>query len=227
MLTNHVSYRYLKAAEVGRPPTSAKYELHIRLRTPKSGQVVRNRMRLPHPVATDLRIAVICPPDSPYAKTALASGASLVGEEQIFSAVKDGRIDFDRCLCHQDSLQKLAKSGIARILGPRGLMPSAKTNTVVKDVGASVRDMVGASEYRERFGVVRMAIGQLGFTPEEVQRNVRAFVERLKKDIAALSDVISKDIHEVVLSSTNGPGLSLNGEMRGEGSPPTGDLSTG
>lgn len=218
--------RYLRAAEVGRVPTSSKYELHLRLRTLKNGPVVRNRMQLPHPVKTDLRVCVIAPPDSAAAKAATAAGASVVGEESVFEAVKNGQIDFDRCICHQDSLPKLGKSGVARILGPRGLMPSAKTGTVVKDVGSSVLEMVGASEYRERLGVVRMAIGQLGFTPEEVQKNIRAFVEGVKRDIAGLSDRISKDIHEVVLSSTNGPGLSLNGEFRGANSVPTRDVST-
>lgn len=183
-------------------------------------------MRLPHPVKTDLRICVIADPESSAGKAAKAAGASLVGEEHVFDMVKDGKIEFERCICHSDSLQKLSKSGIARILGPRGLMPSAKTNTVVKDVGSTVKDLVGASEYRERLGVVRMAVGQLGFTPEEMQRNIRAFIEALKRDIAGLSDRISKDIHEVVLSSTNGPGLSLNGEFRGPNSVPTKDLST-
>lgn len=210
--------RYLRAAEVGRPPTSAKYELHIRLRTVKNGPVVRNRMRLPHPIDTTMRIAVICPPDSAIAKTALASGAVIVGEETVFDAVKEGRIEFDRCLCHTDSLPKLSKSGVARILGPRGLMPSAKTNTVVKDVGTAVKGMVGASEYRERDGVVRMGVGQLGFSPEEVQRNIAAFIAMVKKDIGALADRVSKGVHEVVLSSTNGPGMSLSGEVRGKDS---------
>ncbi|KAH9845612.1 50S ribosomal protein L1 [Teratosphaeria destructans] len=209
--------RYLRAAEVGRPPTSSKYEIHLRFKTLKNGPVVRNRMRLPHPVNTDLRICVIAPPDSAPAKAAKQAGASLVGEDEIFEAVKAGNIDFDRCICHVDSLPKLSKSGIARMLGPRGLMPSAKTGTVVKDVKASVGEMVGASEYRERLGVVRICIGQLAFTPEELQANIRAFVERIKRDIAGLSDRISKDIHEVVLSSTNGPGLSLNGEFRSTG----------
>ncbi|KAK4915553.1 hypothetical protein LTR28_013537, partial [Elasticomyces elasticus] len=218
--------RYLRAVEVGRPPTSSKYELHLRLKTPKNGAVVRNRLRLPHPVKTDLRIAVICPPDSAAAKAAKSAGAVLVGEDTIFDAVKDGRIEFDRCLCFTDSLPKLNKAGLGRVLGPQGLMPSAKTGTVVKDVGTSVRDMVGASEYRERYGVVRMAVGQLGFTPEEMQRNIRAFVENVKKDIAGLSDRIAKDIHEVVLSSTNGPGLSLNGDFQGPDSVPSKDLST-
>ena len=97
-------------------------------------------------------------------------------------------------------------------------MPSTKLGTVVKDVGGSVKEMVGGSEYRERLGVVRMAIGQLGFGPEEMQRNIRAFVEGVRRDIAGLSERIGKEIHEVVLSSTNGPGLSLSGELRGVGS---------
>ena len=183
-------------------------------------------MRLPHPVKTDLRICVIAPEDSNAGKAAKAAGASLVGEEHVFDMIREGRIEFDRCLCHVDSLPKLAKSGVARILGPRGLMPSAKTNSVVKDVSTSVKDMVGASEYRERMGVIRMSVGQLGFTPEEVQRNIKAFIDALKKDMAGLADRTSKEIHEVVLSSTNGPGMSLNGEMRSANSPPTKDLST-
>ncbi|KAJ9664444.1 hypothetical protein H2201_005192 [Coniosporium apollinis] len=218
--------RYIRAFEVGRPPTSAKYEMHIKLRTLKNGPVVRNRLRLPHPVKTDLRICVICPPDSAAADAARKAGASLVGEDNVFEAVKEGKVDFDRCICHVDSLQKLNKAGLGRILGPKGLMPSAKMGTVVKDVATTVRDMVGGAEYRERMGVVRMAIGQLGFSPEEMQRNIKAFVGEVRKDIAQLSDRIAKDVHEVVLSSTNAPGFSLNGDFRGPDSVPTKDLST-
>lgn len=209
--------RYLRASEVGRPPQSAKYEIHLRLLTPKNGAVVRNRLRLPHPVRTDLRIAVICPADSTHARAAKAAGAHVVGEMEIFEQVREGKVEFERCICHTDSLPALAKSGVARILGPRGLMPSAKTGTVVKDVASSVRDMVGGSEYRERAGVVRMAVGQLGFSVEEVGRNIRAFVEGVRRDVAALSDRISKDVGEVVLSSTHGPGFSLSGEVGGGG----------
>lgn len=191
-------YSYIRAFEVGRPPTSAKYEIHIKLRTLKNGPVVRNRLRLPHPVKTDLRICVICPPDSAAADAARKAGASLVGEDNVFEAVKEGKVEFDRCICHVDSLQKLNKAGLGRILGPKGLMPSAKMGTVVKDVVTTVRDMVGGAEYRERMGVVRMAIGQLGFSPEEMQRNIKAFVGEVRKDIAQLSDRIAKDVHEVV-----------------------------
>ena len=190
--------RYLRAFEVGRPPTSSKYEMHVHLATAKNGPVVRNRLRLPHPIKAALRICVICPPDSKIAEAARAQGALLTGEDEIFAAIKEGKIDFDRCICHVDSLAELQKAALGRILGPKGLMPSAKLGTVVKDVAASVRDMVGASEYRERVGVVRMAIGQLGFTPEQMQKNIRAFMESVKKDIGGMTDKISKEVHEVV-----------------------------
>lgn len=141
---------------------------------------------------------MICPPDSKAAAAAIKAGASLIGEDVVFDAVKEGRIEFERCICHVDSLQKLNKAGLGRILGPKGLMPSAKTGTVVKDVASSVKDMVGGSEYREKLGVIRLAIGQLGFTPEQMQANIKEFMAGLKRDLAVLSDKINKEIHEVV-----------------------------
>ncbi|KAH7079701.1 ribosomal protein L1-like protein [Paraphoma chrysanthemicola] len=217
--------QYIRAFEVGRNPSSSKYEMHVRLRSLKNGPVVRNRLRLPHPVKTDIRICVIAAPDSKAAAEARAAGATLVGEDDIFAQIKAGVVEFDRCLCHIDSLQKMNKAGLGRVLGPKGLMPSTKTGTVVTQVGASVRNMVGGSEYRERLGVIRMAVGQLGFTPDEMQSNVKAFMDALKKDIAQMSDRISKEIHEVVLSSTNAPGFTLNGEFRGANSIPARDLA--
>ncbi|KAF8860289.1 ribosomal protein L1 [Acephala macrosclerotiorum] len=205
--------RYIRAFEVGQKPTGAKYEMALKLKSQKNGPVVRNRLRLPHPVKTDLRICVICPPDSKYAKDALAAGASLVGEDDIFEAVKDGRIEFDRCLCQTDSLDKMNKAGMGRVLGPRQLMPSTKLGTVVKDPAAVLKDLIGGAEYREKLGVVRMAIGQLGFTPEEMQRNIKAFIEHVKRDLNHLSDRINKELSEVVLSSTHSPGFPLSGQF--------------
>ncbi|RQM08580.1 hypothetical protein DH86_00000314 [Scytalidium sp. 3C] len=206
--------RYIRAFEVGQSPSSVKYEVHLKLKSLKNGPVIRNRLQLPHPVKTDTRICVICPPDSKYAESARAAGATLVGEEEVFEAVKDGRIEFDRCICQTDSLAKMNKAGLGRILGPRGLMPSAKTGTVVKDPSLVIKDLIGGAEYRERLGVVRMAVGQLAFTPEEMQRNIKAFVGHVKKDMAQLSDKINKELVEVVLSSTHSPGFSLNGDFK-------------
>lgn len=209
-----ISCRYIRAFEVGNKPTQVKYDLALRLKSLRNGPVIRNRLRLPHPVRTDIKVAVICPADSKYAEKALANGASLVGEENIFEAVQEGRIEFDRLICQTDSLAKMNKAGLGRILGPRGLMPSTKVGTVVKDPGSMLRDMMAGAEYKERLGTIRMAIGQLGFTPEQMQKNIKAFIEAVKKDMGRLGEKSPKEMAEIILSSTNGPGLPLSGEYQ-------------
>lgn len=203
-----------------------KYELAIKLKTKRDGPVIRNQLRFPHAVKTNLRIAVICPPNSPAAKQAREAGATLVGEEEVFDYFKSGNIDIDRCVAQPSSLEKINKAGLGKILGPRGLMPSSKLGTVVENVGNTVKAMLGSSMYRERQGVVRLAIGQLGFTPQQLRDNLKAFVDAVKMDAANLSDQTLKEIYEVVLSSTNSPGFSLNGEFRSADSPSVEELST-
>jgi len=217
--------RYIRAMEVGREPTASKYEVHIRMRTRKDGPVIRNMIRFPHAVQTESRICVICPPGSKHAKDAIAAGAILVGEDEVFEAVKAGKIEFDRCLAHPDSLPALNKAALGRILGPRGLMPSVKTGTVVEDVASRVEDLRGGTVYRERDAVIRLPIGQMGFSPEQLRDNLRTTIESIKKDAAGLNDRINKEIYEVVLSSTHGSGFSLNGEFRTDDSPETSALT--
>ncbi|KAE8150122.1 ribosomal protein L1 [Aspergillus avenaceus] len=216
--------RYLRAFEVGREPSSSKYEVHIRLRTLRDGPVIRNMLRFPHSVQTESRICVVCPAGR-HQKEAQAAGAVLVGEQEVFDNVKKGIIEFDRLICHPDSLDALNKAGLGRILGPRGLMPSVKTGTVVEDVASRVEMLRGGTVYRERDAVIRLPIGQLAFTPEQLRDNLRATIDQIKKDAAGLNDRINKEIYEVVLSSTNGPGFSLNGEFKTDDSPDSASLS--
>lgn len=122
----------------------------------------------------------------------------MCGEEELFDQIREGKFKFERLLCHTDSVAKLNKAGLGKILGPRGLMPSTKLGTITRDLDGLVKTMVGSTEYREKFGVVRASVGQLGFTPEEMQSNIRVFTEAVKRDINAMSDKITKDIDEVV-----------------------------
>jgi large subunit ribosomal protein L1 len=218
--------RYIRAFEVGRQPTSVKYDCAVKLRTKKDGPVLRNQIRLPYTVKTDIKIAVICPPNSSAAKRAREAGAFLVGEEEVFEVVKSGKFDFDRCIAQPGSLSAIGKAGIARILGPRGLMPSTKLGTLVEDVATSVKTMLGGSMYRERTGVIRMAVGQLGFTPIQLRENVKTFIAAIKKDATNVQEPFTKEIHEIVLSSTNSPGFTLNGDFRSDQSPALEQLST-
>ncbi|KAJ5108674.1 hypothetical protein N7456_005349 [Penicillium angulare] len=217
--------RYLRAFEIGRERTASKYEVAIRMRTRRDGPVIRNMIRFPHAVQTESRICVICPSGSKHAKDALAAGAVLVGETEVFDAVKAGKIEFDRCLAHPDSVPALNKAGLGRILGPRGLMPSVKAGTVIEDVASRVEMLRGGTIYRERDAVIRLPIGQLGFSPEQLRDNLRTTIESIKNECAGLNDRINKEIHEVVLSSTNGPGFSLNGEFKTDDSPETSALT--
>lgn len=164
----------------------------------RDGPVIRNMLRFPHSIKTDSRICVVCPPGSRHEKEAKAAGAVLVGEDEVFNLVKAGKIEFDRCVAHPDSMDKLNKAGVARILGPKGLMPSTKTGTVVEDVASRVEMLRGGLLYREKDAVVRMPIGQLAFSPEQVRDNMRVTIDQIKKDAARLSDRINKEIHEIV-----------------------------
>ena len=192
------AHRYLRAFEVGRPPESVKYELAISISTIKNGPVIRNRIRLPHAVDTSERVAVFCATGSPAAKAARAAGAVLVGDEAVLEAARAGRIEFTRLLCVPDSLETLNRAGVGRILGPRGLMPSPKTGTVVGDVAKAMREMQGAAEYREKVGTVRLAIGQLGFTPEMMMANIKVLMRAIKAEAARYQDKLAKQVHEVV-----------------------------
>ncbi|KAI5289362.1 mitochondrial 54S ribosomal protein mrpl1 [Ascosphaera aggregata] len=211
--------RYIRAFEVGRDLDSVKYEIHIRLKTRKNGAVIRNTINLPHPFQPQARICVICPPDSRAAKQAAEAGAELIGEEEVFEMIRNGKIGFQKCICHTSSLAALNKAQLGRILGPKGLMPSIKLGTVTDNITSAVQSMRVGSAYRERTGVVRMGIGRLGFSPEMLRDNISTLLAQLRKDMAGVADENPKEIAEVVLSSTHAPGFSLNGEFRSDDSP--------
>lgn len=204
--------RYIRAFEVGQNPASSKYDVAIKIKTMKSGPVIRSRIALPYTVRSDRRIGVICKEGSAVAIQARAAGAVAVGEESLFEIIRAGTINFTAMICDQSSADKLAKQkDLPRILGPKGLMPSVKTKTITSNVLGMLREMAGADQYREKDGVVRIAIGQLGFTPEMLAKNVKAFVAHIKDDCVKLEHQGAKEVHEVVLSSTHAPGFSLNG----------------
>ena len=168
---------------------------------------------MPHPVQSDWRIAVVCPEGSEVANEATTAGAVAVGEESLFEAIRQDKYSFDRLICHEGSEKALQKAGLGRVLGPKGMMPSLKNKTIVKDAAKAIRDSAGSADYRERDGCIRLAIGQLAHSGEQVKANIQTLMQRVKKECAELSEVSSKEVHEVILSSTFGPGLTLNGKM--------------
>lgn len=185
--------------------------MSVRLKTPRNGPVIKGRLRFPHNIrTTQSRVAVICPDDSEIAVEALQAGAVIAGEKTLLENIKNGEINFEKLLCHPASEAALAKANVGRILGPKGLMPSKKLNTITHKITSAIQDTAGAEEYREKMGAIRLGVGQLGFTPRMLSQNITAFIDNLKEEIQRL-DGTKKEIKEVVLSTTNGPGFNLNG----------------
>lgn len=220
--------RVLRAYEVGQPPGIPKYEIHIHLKTLRNGPVIKSTMRLPNPVQSEWQIAVVAPENSAIASEAASAGARAVGEETLFEAIRSGKIDFDRLICHEDSEKKLQAAKLGPILGPKGLMPSAKMKTVTRDVVKAIRDSAGATEYKERLGNIRMAVGQLGHTPEQIRANIEAVVAKVKLQCATISEDHPKELVEIVFASTNSPlSFSLNGKFKDEDSKTTPAMVSG
>jgi len=193
----------------------ATYELSLKIRTNKNGPVIRNRIRLPYPVKNDTRIAVICKEGSAAAADARNAGAVAFGEDSLYEMIKaqPNDLPFNRLICHADCEASLKKAGLGRILGPKGMMPSLKTNTITRSIAAMMREMVGAEAYREKVGAIRMPIGNIQFTPKQLSENVKTLVGQIKDDIVKVEDRTGqkKELIEVVLTSTQGPGFSLSG----------------
>lgn len=209
--THKLLNRYARAFEVGQNPQTTKYDLAVKLKTLKSGPVIKSRIRLPHPVKSDRRIGVVCREGSALAIQAREAGAVAVGEDSLFQALRDGTMELTSLICDRGSADKLAKANMGRVLGPKGLMPSVRQKTITSNVLGLLKEMAGADNYREKDGVIRLSVGQLGFTPDMLAANVKAFVSQIKDDCSTLDSSFNKEVHEVVMSSTHGPGFSLNG----------------
>ena len=165
-------------------------------------------MKFPHGFSSAQRIAVICPSNSTAEQEAREAGASIVGEDSLLAQIKAGIIEFDRLFCHQDSLKKLQQANVGRILGPKGLMPNEKNKTIVTDMKSSLRTRAGGVDYKEREGVMRLAVGQIGFSPKQLQENIKAFMANLKRDVEQAQDKTDKEIHEVVSLSKQSRNLA-------------------
>ncbi|KAJ2031320.1 hypothetical protein IWW57_000764, partial [Coemansia sp. S610] len=131
----------LKAYEVGQPKQTVELHVHC---SPEKGQApIRGSCILPRAYKSGTRVLVFA--EGEKAKEALEAGADLVGGEDLVNKVRDGEVRFDKCLSTPDMLPKVAK--IARLLGPKGLMPTVNKGTVSADVAELVRFAKNAQDF--------------------------------------------------------------------------------
>ncbi len=171
----------------------------------QNDQVVRGVVDLPNGTGAKVRVAVFA--KDAKAEEAKAAGADLVGADDLADQVLAGKIDFDRCIATPDMMPLMAK--LARVLGPRGLMPNPKLGTVTADVKKAVESAKGGSvEFRaEKAGIVHAGVGKASFGDEKLVENIKAFVAAINR--AKPSGAKGTYMKKVSLSSTMGPGVKI------------------
>ncbi len=175
-------------------------------------QQVRGMISLPNGTGASVRVAVFAKDDK--AEAAKAAGADLVGAEDLVEKIQKGEIDFDRCIATPDMMGLVGR--VAKVLGPKGMMPNPKLGTVTPNVEQAVKDAKGgALEFRaEKAGVVHARVGKVSFDDKKLVENVAAFIEAIKK--AKPAGAKGSYIEKVSLSSTMGPGIKIDLESATE-----------
>ena len=171
----------------------------------KTDQAVRGATNLPHGNGKTYKVAVFAEGDE--AKDALENGADKVGMEDLAEDMKKGDLNYDVIIATPSTMKVVSPLG--QILGPKGLMPNPKSETVTKDVKTAVKNAKsGQIRYKsDKQGIIHTRIGQVGYSEEQVRDNLEAFLADLKKAKPPSSKGVF--ISKVSISSTMGEGCLL------------------
>lgn len=214
-INKSTSYPLMEAVQLALSASKVKFdasvEAHFRLGIdPKKGdQQVRATITLPHGSGKSKRVAVFVSSDK--VEEARAAGADIVMDDQDIEKISQSKvIDFDVAIATPDMMPKLAK--IAQILGPKGLMPNPKTDTVGTNVGKMVEDQKGGKiAYKnDNTSNVHVIIGKVSFGPEKIQENLLAIVDSIKKAKPASSKGIY--MKSATITTSMGPGVKFSVE---------------
>ncbi len=183
-------------------------ELHVRLGVDprQADQQVRGTVVLPNGTGKNVKVLVIAKGDK--ADAAQAAGADIVGAEEIIQKIlSENFLDFDVCITSPDMMGQMGR--VARILGPKGLMPSPKSGTVTMDVAKAVRDAkAGKVEYRlDKTAIIHCPIGKKSFGKEKLLENYQTLMDAIVKAKPAAAKGVY--IKSVTLASTMGPGIKV------------------
>ena len=171
----------------------------------KSDQAIRSTVALPHGTGKDVKVIVFATGDA--AEEAKKAGAVEVGFEDLIKKVLDGWTDFDAAVATPEAMKEVRK--VARVLGPRGLMPNPKTGTVTEDTSSAVKQLkAGRVEFRmDRNGNIAVPFGKRSFEANALLENAQAVVDALNG--ARSASAKGSYIKRCTISSTMGPGLRI------------------
>ena len=206
------SYSLKEAVKIVKENATAKFDETIDLAVnlgvdPKyADQMVRGVCALPHGNGKTIRVAVLAQGEK--ADEAKAAGADLVGAENLVDSILSGKIEFDRCIATPDMMGLAGK--VARILGPKGLMPNPKLGTVTTEVANAVKKAkAGEVQYRvEKNGIVHAGVAKASFSEDKIYDNAKAFVDAIIK--AKPAGAKGTYLKKISLSSTMGVGVRVD-----------------
>ncbi|MEX2373450.1 MAG: 50S ribosomal protein L1 [Dehalococcoidia bacterium] len=185
-------------------------ELHLKtgLDGRHADQQLRGSVILPHGVGKDVRVAVFA--EGEAATAAQAAGADIVGGDDLIERVQGGFTDFDVAISQRELMGKVGSLG--RVLGPRGLMPNPRNNTVLgaDDIARGVQEAkAGRVDFRmDRSNVIHVILGKASFEPQQIVENLRTMVAEIQRNrpAGAKGDLI----RGASIASTMGPGVTLD-----------------
>ncbi len=191
-----------------RSKQDATVEVAIRLGVDprKADQMVRGTVNLPHGTGKTARVMVFAVGEK--AAEAEAAGADVVGSDELIERIQGGWLDFDAAIATPDQMAKVGR--IARILGPRGLMPNPKTGTVTPDVAKAVADIKGGKiNFRiDKQANLHFVIGKASFDDEKLVENYGAALDEVLRAKPSASK--GRYLKKVTVSTTMGPGIPVD-----------------
>lgn len=205
-------YSPLEAAKVVKETSSQKFDatvdVAIRLGVDprKADQLVRGTVSLPHGTGKTVRVIVFA--EGPNATAAEEAGADFVGTTELIEKIQGGWTDFDAAIATPDQMAKVGR--VARVLGPRGLMPNPKTGTVTTDVAKAVAEIKGGKiSFRvDKAANLHAIIGKASFSETQLAENYGALIDELLRIKPSSSK--GKYLKKITLSSTTGPGVPVD-----------------
>lgn len=199
--------KLLKAAATAKFDESVEIHANLGIDPRQSDQQLRGTISLPHGTGKTKRIIAFV--ESAQEAAAKEAGADIVGTEEVIDEiVKTGKIEFDIAVATPMMMPKLAKA--ARVLGPKGLMPNPKTDTVGPNIARIIQEQKGGkiAFKNDNTSNTHLVVGKASFSEEQLVENVKAAVEALRKAKPASSKGIY--LRSMTLKSTMGPGIALD-----------------
>ncbi len=206
------TYEPIEAIKILKDNKYAKFDetlevaINLGIDANKTDQGIRGVTSLPKGTGKSINVAVLTKGDKQ--KEATDAGADLVGDIELIDTISTGKISFDLLIASPDMMPSIGK--VAKILGPKGLMPNPKLGTVTQDIKTAVENAkAGQVQYKnDKGGIIHAGIGKMNFSENDLVENLKAFFSTVSKNKP--DTVKGSFIKKVTIASTMGVGLQIN-----------------